>query len=151
MDFLDPRKRRANRNRLFFGYVLVSIAILLGAVILVYSAYGYGINTKTGDIVQNGLLFLDSKPSGADIYINGQNHGSKTSARLILPAAKYTVILKRSGYRDWTKTFSLQEHSISRFVYPFLFPLKPSPVPLKSYTAEPPLATASPDRHWLLV
>src|SRR5579859_1954324 len=98
----------------------MSIALLLGAVILVYSANGYGINTKTGAVVQNGLIFLDSKPGGADIYINGNNNGSKTAARLILPAGNYTIVFKRAGYHDWSRSFSLTEHSISRFVYPFL-------------------------------
>jgi hypothetical protein len=67
MDFLDPRRFRKQKIRLMVGYILIAVAIGLGTVILVYGAYGYGINTKTGDIVQNGLLFVDSKPGGADI------------------------------------------------------------------------------------
>src|SRR3990167_1733050 len=106
MDFLDSRKRRSHKIRLIIGYVLMSIAIGLGTVILVYDTYGYGINTKTGDIVQNGLLFVDSKPGGADIYLNGRSQNSTTAARLILPAANYTLQIKKSGYRDWQRTFT---------------------------------------------
>lgn len=150
MDFLDPRKRRAYHIRLFIGYILMAIAIGLGVVILVYGASGYGV-TKNGEIVQNGLLFVDSKPGAARIYLNGQDKQTTTSARLILPAGNYTLTLKKDGYRDWSRSFVLDEHSVARYVYPFLFPVKPVVSTLKTYGARPPLFTESPDQHWLLV
>jgi hypothetical protein len=151
MDFLDPRKFRRQKIRLVFGYFLVAIAIGLGTIVLVYGAYGYGINAKTGDIVQNGLLFVDSKPGGAEIYLNNKPIGQSTSARLVLPAKNYDLLLKKIGYRDWERKFTLDEHEISRYVYPFLFPEKPVSAALKPYTATPSLFMQSPDRHWLLV
>lgn len=151
MDFLDPRKRRAHSIRLMVGYALIAVAIGLGAIILLYGAYGYGINTKTGDIVQNGLLFVDSQPGGANIYLNNKPQGSTTAARLILPAGNYQLSLKKDGYRSWQRKFTLSEHSVARYVYPFLFPVKPQIKPLKNYSAIPPLVTQSPDHRWLLV
>ncbi|HEX5447739.1 MAG TPA: PEGA domain-containing protein [Candidatus Saccharimonadales bacterium] len=151
MDYLDPRKRRAYHIRLIIGYILVAIVIGLGTVIIVYGANGYGINTKTGQIVENGLLFVDSKPGAAEIYLNGQDRHKTTSARLILPAATYTLTLKRTGYRDWSRTFVLEGQSVARYVYPFLMPQTPHLSTLKSYTSKPPIITESPDRHWLLV
>ena len=151
MDFLDPRKRRAHAVRLAVGYFLTAIAIGLTSVILVYGAYGYGINTKTGDIIQNGLLFVDSKPSGADIYLNGQKNQSATGARLTLPAGNYELLIKKAGYRDWSRKFTLDEHSIVRYTYPFLFPLNLQSQAIKTYDAAPLVATQSPDKRWLLV
>jgi len=151
MDFLDPRKRRSHTIRLIIGYVLVAIAVCLGAVILVYGAYGYSFNTKTGQIVQNGLLFVDSKPGGANIYLNGKSLNSTTSARLLLPAGNYDVALKRDGYYTWERQFSLDEQSLARFIYPLLLPVKPKVTPLQTYPATPSLVTESPDQHWLLV
>ena len=127
MDFLDPRKRRAHNIRLIIGYVLVAIVIGLATVIIVYGANGYGINTKTGQIVQNGLLFADSNPGGSEIYLNGTDKNTKTAARLILPAGNYTLTLKKDGYRDWTRQFTLSEQSVARYVYPLLFPINQSP------------------------
>jgi len=151
MDYLDPRKRRAYNLRLVVGYVLVAIVIALATVILVYGANGYGINTKTGQIVQNGLLFVDSSPGGAEIYLKGRDQHATTSARLVLPAGNYSLTLKKEGYRDWTRQFRLNELGVSRYVYPFLFPEKPVATNLKSYPANPGLFTESPDRRWLLV
>lgn len=151
MDFLDPRKKRAHKIRLVIGYFLIAIVILLSTVILVYAAYGYGINTKTGQIIENGLLFTDSQPGGANVYLNGQLQQSKTASRLILTAGKYSLSIQKSGYQTWGRDFELDEHTISRYVYPLLFPTKPQLTPLKTYASLPGLVTESPDRHWLLV
>jgi len=151
MDFLDPRKRRHYHIRLILGYVLVAIVIGLGTVIIVYGANGYGINTKTGQIVQNGLLFVDSKPGSAEIYLNNSDQHAATSSRLVLPAGNYSLTLKKDGYKDWSRSFTLAEQSIGRYVYPFLFPSKPVVTNLKTYEAQPAFMTQSPDRKWLLV
>src|SRR4051812_44926783 len=151
MDFLDPRRFRKHKIRLIVGYILIAIAIALGTIVLVYSAYGYGVNTKTGDVVQNGLLFVDSKPGGAAIYLNNKSIHQTTSARLVLPSSDYDLLLKKNGYRPWERKFTLDEHTISRYFYPFLFPVKPFTATLKSYSSAPPLFSETPDRHWLLV
>lgn len=151
MDFLDPRKRRAYNIRLVVGYFLVAIVIGLATVIIVYGANGYGINTKTGQIVQNGLLFTDSNPGGAEIFINGTDKNTKTSARLILPAGNYDLTLKKAGYRDWSRKFTLSEQSVARYVYPLLLPQTPKVTIIKNYATQPGLLTQSPNQQWLLV
>lgn len=151
MDYLDPRKRRYYNLRLVIGYILVAIVIGLATVIVVYGANGYGFNTKTGQIVENGLLFVDSKPAGAEIFLNGVDKQTATSARMILPAGDYTLTLKRSGYRDWSRSFVLDGQSVSRYIYPFLFPVTPRVTGLHTYKTEPGIITESPNRHWLLV
>ncbi len=72
MDFLDPKKKRANTIRLYLGYLLVGIAIAIGSYIIYYQSYGYGYNTKTREVIQNGLVFVSARPEAADIYLNGQ-------------------------------------------------------------------------------
>jgi hypothetical protein len=151
MDYLDPRKRRAYHVRLILGYILVAIVIGLATVIIVYGANGYGFNTKTGQIVQNGLLFTASNPSGAEIYLNNTDRHAATSSRLILAAGDYTLTLKKDGYRDWTRAFTLNEQSVARYVYPFLLPVKPVVSDLKTYSSSPGLITQSPDQHWLMI
>ena len=151
MDFLDPRKKRSHKIRLMVGYFLMGIVLVLCTIILVYGASGHGYDTKTGQIVENGLLFANSKPTGADIYLNGQLQTNKTSARFILPAGDYSLTIKKAGYRDWQRNFTLSAAVVSRYTYPFLFPQKPQVTNLKSYSAAPPLSSESPDHHWLLV
>jgi hypothetical protein len=150
MDFLDPRKRKAHNIRLMIGYILVAIAVGLGGWLLLKLASGYGVDTKTGDIVQYGLLFVDSKPGGASIYLNDELKGT-TSARLVLPAGTYKLTLKKDGYRNWERSVTVNESSVARYIYPFLFPNEPQITTLKTYSKPIPLITQSPDRRWLLV
>ncbi|HET9850763.1 MAG TPA: PEGA domain-containing protein [Candidatus Saccharimonadales bacterium] len=151
MDYLDPRKQRAYKIRLMVGYFLTGCVLVLATLILVYGAYGYGINTKTGQIIENGLLFVGSQPGGAQIYLNGKLQSSTTSARFVLPAKKYTLTLKKAGYRSWQRSFILNAHAIERYDYPFLFPTQPRTFDLKDYDSLPALVTQTPDYHWLIV
>lgn len=150
MDFLDPKKRRAHEIRLFTGYFLTGIALLLVATILFFQATGYDVDRKTGAIIQNGLVFVDAHPESATIRLNGQQKG-QTDNRLVLPAGPYDLELRREGYRTWTKSFTLQGSTIERFVYAFLFPSKLEPKDLRALDAPAGAAMQSPDRRWLLV
>ena len=88
MDFLDPVKIRRHKIRLITGYALLGVAIFLTTTVLIFLAFGYGVG-KDGQIIQNGLVFVSSKPNPAQINLNGNNTGSSTNARLQLPAGQY--------------------------------------------------------------
>lgn len=128
----------------------MAIALSIGTLILLFEAFGYDVNRKTGQVIQNGLVFLDSHPESADITVNGQSKGA-TGKRLILPAGHYDVELKRAGYRIWRRSFELEGSLIERLSYAFIFPEKLEPRDVQSYTAPPAFATQSLDRKWLLV
>ncbi len=150
MDFFDPKKKRALTFRLYLGYVLMGIALLIGTVIIWYQTYGYDIDRQTGAVIQKGLVFVDAHPESATIFLNNKNKG-QTGSRLTPVAGRYTLELKRSGYRSWKHDFELYGGTIERFVYPFLFPDKLITSEKQTYISSPPLVTASPDRHWLIV
>jgi hypothetical protein len=150
MDFLNPKKKRAHRIRLFIGYGLMSVAIGIATTILVFEAYGFDLDRKTGTVIQNGLLFIDAHPEQAQITLNGEDKG-QTDARLVIPDGQYKVELKRDGYRGWKRTFRLEGSSIERLVYPFLFPDKLDSEDTQLYGETPAFSTQSPDRKWVLV
>jgi hypothetical protein len=150
MDFLDPKKKRAHRIRLFIGYGLMAIAIAIGTTVLVFEAYGFDLDRKTGEVIQNGLVFVDAHPESADVYLNGEPKG-RTDTRLVIPAGKYTLELKRAGYRSWKRSFTLEGSSIERFVYPFLFPENLKTQDVQLYATTPHMATQSPDRRWVVI
>ncbi|MDZ7744186.1 MAG: PEGA domain-containing protein [Candidatus Saccharibacteria bacterium] len=150
MDFLDPKKKRAHKIRLYIGYGLMAVLILSLATLLLFQAYGYNYNLRTGDITQNGLLFVDAQPEPAQVMLNGENKGA-TDRRMVLPAGSYTLDLWREGYRDWSRSFLLGGGNIQRFVYPFLFPENLNTNVAQLYGSQPPrFITQSPDRQWLL-
>lgn len=151
MDFLDPKRKKAHLRRLFIGYGLMAIVIGIGTLITLYVANGYDINRNNGELIQNGIVFVDSKPKGATVYLNDKAEQSRTDTRMVLPAGTYTVRLEAEGYRSWERTFSLEGGQIQRLVYPFLIPNSLVINDLVQYDATPQLATQSPDRRWVLI
>lgn len=150
MDFLDPQKKRQHTIKLFIGYVLIGTALFLASLILVYIASGYGFNRSTGEVTQNGLLFVDAHPQQATMYINGQDRG-QTDGRFVLEAGNYNLELKRDGYRNWKRDFTLEGRKIVRLVYPFLFPQKLTSTDIQTFSTQPDMVSESPDRRWIVM
>jgi hypothetical protein len=150
MDFLDPKKQRAHEIRLFVGYVLIGLAILISTIILLYQAYGFGID-RDGEVVQNGVVFVASQPNGAEILLNNKPYKDTTNSRLQLPEGEYDITVRREGYHPWQRKVEVNGGSVSRYDYPLLVPTTLATAPVKNYAAAPPFATQSPDRRWLLV
>ncbi len=150
MDFFDPKKKRAHRIRLFIGYGLVATALAIATLILVFAANGYDLDPKTGTVLQNGLVFVDSHPVSATVYVDGHDR-AQTDTRLVIPAGQHNLEIKRDGYRDWQRQFDLEGGSVRRFAYPFLFPKNLVTKDVKIYDTLPGMSSETPDRHWLLV
>ncbi len=154
MDFLDPKKRKAHSRRLFIGYGLMTIAIGLGAVILLYASFGFGVD-RSGNIFQNGIVFLASTPDQAQVKItNSEGTFSKTSVtsdRLNLKADEYNFEFLKKGYRPWKRTVELRGGSVERLVYPLLFPDKLITSRKKQYASAPGLVTQSPDKKLIII
>lgn len=150
MDFLDPKKKRQHTIKLFIGYALIATALFLASILLLFATLGYGINRSTGEVTQNGLLFVDAHPQQATMFINGQERG-QTDGRFVLEAGHYTLELKRDGYRPWKRDFTLNGGNIVRLVYPFMFPEKLISTDMMTFNTQPDLVTESPDRRWIVI
>lgn len=150
MDFIDPRIQRIRKIQLLVGYGLVTIALVLTTIILLFLAYGYAFG-ENGQIIQNGLIFVSSTPNPAQIYLNGQLNSSSTNSRLQLPAGQYKMELKLTGYRTWVRAVGVEGGSVERFDYPFLFPTKLVTTDVEQYATQPQLILQSLDRKWLLI
>jgi len=150
MDFFDPQKQKRHDIRLGIGYAVLGLVLVLATTILLYQAYGFGLD-KEGHVIQNGLVFVSSQPGGADVYVNGQKYKNGTDTHMSVPAGQYLIELKRDGYHSWKRVLTVEGGSVERFDYPFLFPVELTTTPVRQYTAAPSLSTQSLDRKWLLV
>lgn len=152
VDFLDPKRKKAHHNRILIGYLLMAVAVAMATWLLLNSSFGYWVDPKTGDVIQNGTVFLDSRPSGSTVLLDGVPQNSKTASRLTLPGSRtYNVRLEQDGYRPWSRTFSLDGRSIERLVYPLLIPIKLTASEVQLYAASPGLTSQSHDYRRLLV
>ena len=150
MDFLDPQKQKKHKVRLLIGYALIAVALAIATTILLYEAYGFGID-KNGKVIQNGLVFLSTRPDAANIVLNDKMNKAETNTRLQLPAGQYHVKLQRDGYRNWERDIAVVGGDVQHFDYPFLFPNQLTTSPVKQYATAPSLVSQSPDRHWAVV
>ncbi len=150
MDFLDPKKRRRRDILNIVGYGLIAIALVFAVRILFYQASGFGLD-KNGKVVQSGLVFVASSPSGAQVRINGVLDKAQTDARLSLVSGDYSFSFSKDGYTSWQQNVNLDGGKIVRLDYATLFPKKLTTTQVKKYEGSTGLATQSPDRRWLLV
>ncbi|HUY53326.1 MAG TPA: PEGA domain-containing protein, partial [Candidatus Dormibacteraeota bacterium] len=150
MDFLDPSNKRSYNTRLFIGFFLSALVIVLGTLILSLITSGYTISSKTGQVIQNGLIFLDSSPTSATVYVNHQSSGA-TNTRLELGAANYNISLYAPGYNTWTTNLSLLGGNVEDLTYPLLIPIKPVISSIAEYPTKPEVFSQTPNKHWLLV
>lgn len=154
MDFLDPNKKRSNKIKLYVGYCLIAIVIAISSLILLFYSSGYGLDGK-GKVIQNGLVFMSSRPDAAQIYMEGVHNGFKqqaqTNTRMVLKEGQYKVTLQKQGYRSWQREFSLEGSGIERMVYPLLIPTNLQTTTRKTYAKQPAFVTSSPDRQWIVI
>lgn len=154
MDFLDPQKRKQHTRRLYIGYILMAVAIGLGALILLFASFGYGVDRK-GNVFQNGLVFLSSTPEEAQVKIKNQKNTYSeavvTNERMELKADTYSFQFLKKGYKPWSRTLEIRGGSIERLVYPFLVPEKLETKVQESFASSPGMVTQTPDRKTILV
>lgn len=149
MDYLDPQKQRRHGILLLVGYLCMTVAIIIATVVLVYQAYGFGID-KNGTVIQNGIVFFSSQPNPARVYLNGTRAKFDTNARVALPASIYKVRMSRTGYQDWQHTIEVNGGSVTHYDYPLLLPKVVKTTTVTTLAAMPGLITQSPDRRWLV-
>lgn len=150
MDYLDPKKQARHRVILFTGYIFIGVAVAISTLILVYFAYGFGL-ARNGAVIQNGLVFFSSEPSGANIYLNNKLHSDKTNAKLVVPEGIYKSRLERSGYRPWERLLEINGGQVLHVDYPFLIPSTLKTTTTAAYSSAPTFSSQSLDRRWLLV
>jgi hypothetical protein len=119
--YIDWHSKQVKTTLRFIGYGLMTIMTVITATVLIYLAKGYRFDRKTGQIIQNGLILVDTKPVSASIFINGTKRDS-TPARYELPAGRYDLKLAANGYRTWEKFINLAGSYVEWVHYPVLFP-----------------------------
>ncbi len=151
MDYLDPKKKKNKRARLMLGYALLGIAIGFATIIFVYLTNGYYLDNTTGTVIQNGLIYIDSKPESAEVYLNGEKQRGSTDARLVVPEGKYDISLYREGYRDWSRKLILEGGSLRRLTYARLVPEDIDNQLAVNLPSVPTMQSQSIDKRWLIM
>jgi hypothetical protein len=151
MDYLDPKKKKQKKYHLMFMYGLLGVAISIATIVVVYLVNGYTVDSQTGEVVRNSLLYVDTKPESAEIFVNGQKQRGRTDARLALPEGNYNIEMIRDGYRKWNRDLVLEGGSLRRLTYARLIPEKLDSELGVSLPSQPTTISQSIDKRWLIM
>ncbi len=149
MHQVNPKHRRAAFLRVI-TYSLIIILSTLTTIVLLYVALGYRFDRTSGHVVRSGLLLVSNKPTAAEVYIDNQLKDTSAPSRFELTTGDYTLSLKRSGYRDWSKKISILPSTVEEVYYPLLIPNTLQPRTLLSVN-NPVLVSQSHDRKFVLL
>ena len=116
---IDKRRRTI---KMFSNYFLVALVVTVLTGVIVLAASGYDIDRSTGQVIQNGILLVETEPRGANVTINGQMESAKTPARYPIPQGRYTVMVDKEGYRSWQSTVEIFGSRVNWIYYPRLVP-----------------------------
>jgi len=95
------------RTRIGILIAFIALFLVTAPVVVLYTA-GYRWNEKKVRLEKVGLIFLRSRPSYAEIFLDGKLRSERTPARLrnLLPSA-YDVKVTKKGYGTWEKNLTV--------------------------------------------
>lgn len=98
--------------------IFSTLFIIGGAFLIYYFSRGYRFDIAQRGILKTGVINVQSEPSSATLYINGEEIG-KTPRSRTLPAGVQNISLWKEGYREWKKDITIIEERTTP-IFPFL-------------------------------
>jgi len=94
------------RIGILIGFIV--LFIVTTPLVVLYTA-GYRWNGKKLQLEKVGIVFVRSKPGGADIYLNGTKRRETTPTRIrgLLPDT-YEIRIAKVGFTGWGKNLSVE-------------------------------------------
>jgi hypothetical protein len=126
MQYLDKKTKRSKLMRLL-GYALGLVVITGGTITMLYAAKGWGIDTSSKQLVLNGIVNLEVKPSET-VKMSLDADEPKTvdsSNRFTLTAGSHRLSLASPGMTPWQKIFNVSGGQVGSLPNARLYPLRP--------------------------
>ena len=127
------RKKHWRTVKLVFTEILMVIAVIVTVIFLTFIAMGYNLN-KNGELGQQGIVQIQSRPSGATIQIDEDILFQRTNTAKMLSAGRHNVAITKDGYDGWTKEIMVESGIVLKLDYPRLFLNNRTPEKMREYT-----------------
>jgi hypothetical protein len=100
-------------HRRILPWLFFLIFLAVAPALLLYTA-GYRYNPKKNQLERNGTLIIDSTPSGAIVFIDGENTGetSPVTIQNVVPGW-HKIGLQKPGFHPWEKTIEIRPEQVS--------------------------------------
>lgn len=111
-------------HRAIAFYLSVALFLALLPIVLSY-ALGYQIDYATLKIYKTGILYVNSNPAGASIYLNGRLYNDVTPAQIEeLKPGTYRIEVRRDGFYPWERELTVRPNMVTKADRIVLFPVK---------------------------
>ena len=147
IDFEDSRVKSTLRT---LQYVVLTVLVVVGTIILVFAGQGYDLDPDTGRVIKNGLILVNSVPENATVSINDKPESDLTPSSFPVPDGFYQIRIDHDGYRSWSKQVQVTGSEVEWLYYPLLIPNELSPQNLTVFL-KPEFIGVSPSGQDLLV
>lgn len=92
--------------------ILIITVFIVFAPLLILYVSGRGFDF--GEINRNtGILDIQSDPSGAEIYLNGEKSGTTPTALRFIKEGTYTIEIRKNGLRTWSKKLFIESGKVT--------------------------------------
>ncbi|MBP9686966.1 MAG: PEGA domain-containing protein [Candidatus Doudnabacteria bacterium] len=91
-------------------YTLIGVGVLAFLIVapaLVWYVQGKPLRPGSAKPENTGIISIETEPSGAEVWVNGEKRTSTPGAIRFLETGRYAVELRKEGYRGWQKTISV--------------------------------------------
>lgn len=143
------RKKRKQNLKIIITETIMTLSVIVLVVILTFVAMGYKVSGD-GEVSQNGLLQVSSRPTGASVTIDGDTLFLHTDTSRSLSSGEHTVELARDGYDTWSKTIEIKPGLLYKLDYPRLFKTDRETKQMLEFTDGLEFLSMSPDRNSIL-
>ena len=92
--------------------------LFVTSFLIYYFSKGYRLDLESKEIRKTGVLTIQSDPSFANLYIDGEEEG-KTPKSKTLDIGTFTVSVWKEKYREWKKEVEIKEEKTTP-IFPFL-------------------------------
>ncbi len=110
------------RLRLALVYTLMVVSVIALVAMLFFIMQGYRFNRYDGRVEQGGLVQFDTKPGGADVWVDQAHLANKTPAKITVTAGEHTIAMWKRGYHDWRSDVTVKPGVILWLNYARLVP-----------------------------
>ncbi len=126
---MNPRRLRGGQTLYFMTlthrriiYAIFMLIFLVAAPIIILRVSGYRYSRTRNTWQKTGMIFLETKPTGVNVYLNNELVGTKTPLRLKdLAANKYTLRIEQAGFQKWEKEVEVVDGQTVEIQYVRLF------------------------------
>lgn len=121
MQQYDVNKKKMKVS-LVVRYIIMTVTVVAISVVCVLLALGYRFDLVSRKVEQGALIQFATSPTGAQIHLDGEQLSFDTNGKREAKAGAHTLIYRKDGYRDWTKSFIIKSGEVRWLNYARLVP-----------------------------